>query len=222
MLSVLLVEDDLDLAATIIDYLELESISCDHAANGIAGMNLVHQNSYQLILLDINMPRMNGLTMCETLRTQGLDTPVLMLTARDKLDDKLAGFHAGADDYLIKPFEIEELLVRIIALSKRRSGQVKKLTLGILHLDLTLKTISVDDQSIQLTPILFKLLETLMRASPEPVSQQDLNAAVWGDEMPDSNSLRVHLHYLRKTLAKLTESSLIKTVPRFGFYIVGN
>ncbi|MGD9164747.1 MAG: response regulator, partial [Chromatiales bacterium] len=116
----MLVEDDFDLAATIIDYLEFESIVCDHAYNGTTGLSLAKEHDYNVILLDINIPGMNGFTLCETLRSGGYDTPVLMLTARDSLDDKLAGFNAGTDDYLVKPFEIEELLVRILALSKRR------------------------------------------------------------------------------------------------------
>jgi len=127
MLKLLLVEDDLDLAQTLIQYLELEDMVCDHASNGIAGLNLARAGHYDILLLDINLPRMNGLTLCQTLREQGDDTPVLMLTARDQLDDKLEGFRAGSDDYLVKPFELQELVARIRALSRRRSGEVRRL-----------------------------------------------------------------------------------------------
>ncbi len=113
MLNVLLVEDDFDLAETVIDYLAIEAINCDYASNGVAGLNLLTDKNYDVLLLDLNLPRLDGLTLCERLRSDGNDTPVLMLTARDQLDDKVAGFKAGTDDYLVKPFELRELVVRI-------------------------------------------------------------------------------------------------------------
>ena len=130
MTNVLLVEDDIDLASTIVDYLELETIQCDHASNGLLGLNLIERQPYQVIILDINMPKMDGLTLCALLRERGLDTPVLMLTARDSLNDKLQGFQVGSDDYLIKPFAMQELVARVQVLARRRSGEVKRLTLG--------------------------------------------------------------------------------------------
>ncbi|MGD8909935.1 MAG: response regulator transcription factor [Chromatiales bacterium] len=217
MIKVLLVEDDFDLAATIIDYLEFESIVCDHAYNGTTGLSLAKEHDYNVILLDINIPGMNGFTLCETLRSGGYDTPVLMLTARDSLDDKLAGFNAGTDDYLVKPFEIEELLVRILALSKRRSSQSRKLRVGRVELDITAKQARVENRELKLTPVTFRLLEALMRASPEPVSQRALIQAIWGEESPDSNALRVHIHHLRKALASCGIENMIETIPGFGF-----
>ncbi len=129
MLNLLLVEDDLDLATAVVDYLELESIQCDHAVNGVVGLNLIKRNTYQAIILDLNLPRMDGLAVCQHMRDLGDDTPVLMLTARDSLDDKLIGFESGADDYLVKPFAMEELIARVKVLSRRRSGQIKKRSL---------------------------------------------------------------------------------------------
>ncbi|MGD9168842.1 MAG: response regulator transcription factor, partial [Candidatus Thiodiazotropha sp.] len=216
MIKVLLVEDDFDLAATIIDYLEFESIDCDHAYNGTTGLNLAQAHDYNVLLLDINMPGMNGYTLCETLRNRGFDTPILMLTARDSLDDKLAGFNAGTDDYLVKPFEIEELLVRILALSKRKSAQTRKLCVGRVELDITAKQARVENKEVKLTPVTFRLLEAVMRASPEPVSQRALIQAIWGEEAPDSNALRVHIHHLRKSLAACGAENIIKTIPGFG------
>ena len=122
----LLVEDTLSLAETVIAFFELEGIDCDYAATGPQGLELALSNEYQTILLDINLPRMNGLEVCEALRHQGVDVPVLMLTARDTLEDKLAGFDAGTDDYLIKPFELSELAARVKALAKRRSAQAQR------------------------------------------------------------------------------------------------
>ena len=140
MFHVLLIEDDLDLAETVIDYLSLESIECDHASNGIAGLQFSQQHQYDVLLLDLNLPRMDGLTVCEKLREQGYDVPILMLTARDQLRDKITGFNAGTDDYLVKPFELDELVVRIQALARRRSGQVQRLQCDDLIMDLQAKT----------------------------------------------------------------------------------
>ncbi len=120
-IHVLVVEDNFDLAGTVIDYLEAAGVVCDHARDGQAGLNLARANRYDVILLDIMLPRINGRQVCRQLREAGLQTPVLMLTALDTLQDKLDGFDAGADDYLLKPFELPELLVRLQALSRRRS-----------------------------------------------------------------------------------------------------
>jgi len=218
-INVLLVEDDIDLAATVVDYLELEAISCDHAANGVHGLSLIEKNDYQVILLDLNIPRIDGLSVCKKLRENSNDTPILMLTARDTIADKYAGFDAGTDDYLVKPFEIDELLMRVKALSKRRSGQVSVLTVGALHLQLSDKNAVYGDQTLKLTPITFKLLEKFMRNVSKPVSRGDLMAAVWGDEHPDSNSLKVHIYNLRKQLEQVNARLSLDTVTGFGFVL---
>jgi DNA-binding response OmpR family regulator len=219
VLNVLLVEDDYDLADTVVDYLELESISCDFASNGMAGLHFIQENQYDVVLLDLNLPRLDGLTLCERVRASGNDTPVLMLTARDQLDDKLAGFAAGTDDYLVKPFELQELVVRIKALAKRRSGQAKLLSCGDLEMNLSARTVTRAGQGIKLSPIGWRLLETLLRASPEVVSKAKLVAAVWGDEPPDSDSLKVHLFHLRKAIDGPFARPLLHTVASHGFAI---
>ncbi|QFI37050.1 response regulator transcription factor [Moritella marina ATCC 15381] len=217
MLNLLLVEDDLDLATAVVDYLELEDIQCDHAMNGLAGLNMIIANDYQAIILDLNLPKMDGLTVCKNMREQGIDTPVLMLTARDSLDDKLVGFDSGADDYLIKPFAMEELIVRMQVLARRRSGQVKRLTLADLELDLQQKQAFRAGQLLKLSPTAWKILETLMRATPNPVSREKLMQAVWGDDQPDSNSLKVHIFNLRKQLDAGDVPALLHTIPGIGF-----
>jgi len=219
VLNVLLVEDDYDLAETVVDYLELESISCDFASNGMAGLHFIQENQYDVVLLDLNLPRLDGLTLCERVRASGNDTPVLMLTARDQLDDKLAGFAAGTDDYLVKPFELQELVVRIKALAKRRSGQAKLLSCGDLEMNLSARTVTRAGQGIKLSPIGWRLLENLLRASPEVVSKAKLVAAVWGDEPPDSDSLKVHLFHLRKAIDGPFARPLLHTVASHGFAI---
>ncbi|OBT15593.1 XRE family transcriptional regulator [Vibrio sp. UCD-FRSSP16_10] len=217
MLKLLLVEDDLDLAKAVIDYLELEDIQCDHAANGVAGFTLITQNPYDAVILDLNLPKMNGLEVCEKLRSLGIDVPVLMLTACDTLDDKLAGFSKGADDYLVKPFAMEELIVRAQALSRRRSGQVTQLKVEGVELDPQAQTVIRDGDELKLTPIAIKILKILMQESPNTVSREKLMKSVWGDDQPDSNSLKVHMHNLRKAIDTAEKSKLIHTIVGRGF-----
>ncbi len=214
---VLLVEDDLDLAATVVDYLDIEGIHCDHAANGIAGLQLISQHTYDVIILDVNMPRMDGLSMCKNIREQGLSTPILMLTARDTLEDKLAGFSVGSDDYMVKPFEMLELVARIQALAKRQSGQVEKISLYGLEVDFNLKTATRSQRSLQFSPTGWKILEILIRNAPNVVPRNQLSQTVWGDNVPDSNSLKVHLFKLRQQVDNGFEEKLIHTITGQGF-----
>jgi DNA-binding response OmpR family regulator len=217
MLRVLLVEDDLDLAQTVMQYLELDQIQCDHASNGVAGLNLMRSNQYQVLLLDLNLPRMDGIRVCQELRQQGNDTPILMLTARDQLADKVEGFDAGTDDYLVKPFELQELVVRTQALARRRSGQSKLLTCGALSMNLSEKKVQRDGIELKLSPTGWKLLEALLRASPDVVTREQLEQFVWGDDLPDSNSLKVHLFHLRKAIDTPFATPLLHTIPGQGF-----
>ncbi|MDU0353811.1 response regulator transcription factor [Paraglaciecola aquimarina] len=219
MMNILLVEDDIDLATTIVDYLDIESIQCDHASNGLMGLNLVENNHYQMIILDVNMPKMDGLTLCNTLREQGMDIPILMLTARDSLENKLQGFEAGSDDYLVKPFAMQELVARVQVLANRRSGQAKRIVLGDLAIDLTQKIALVKQTQLKLSPIAFKLLAVLVRAAPQTLSRQQIMQLVWGDEQPDSNSLKVHIYHLRKQLEGATTNVQLATVASAGFAI---
>ena len=227
-LQLLLVEDDIDLATAVIDYFELEKIKCDHAANGLSGFNLIKSNSYDVVILDLNMPKMNGLEVCETLRSQGIDVPILMLTAKDTLDDKLQGFSKGADDYLVKPFAMEELIARVQVLSRRRSGEAKKLSVCGLELDSHQQIITRHSTPLKLSPTNFKILETLMLASPNPVSREKLIQSVWGDQQSDSNSLKVHMFNLRKAIDSQTKNmsddktshqKLVHTLVGYGFVL---
>ena len=219
MLRALLIEDDRDLAASVADYLELNQISVDHAYNGKAGLTLATDNQYDVLLLDLMLPRMDGLTVCQTLRQSGVDTPVLMLTARDTLDDKEAGFESGADDYLVKPFAIKELVMRARALSRRRSGEVRRLEIADLVMELDTKEVTRAGQLLKLSPSSWKLLEVLMRASPSVVSPQQLEQVLWGDDAPDSNGLRVLIFNLRKRVDKPFKTALIHTISGQGVVI---
>jgi DNA-binding response OmpR family regulator len=216
----LLVEDNVSLAQTVIAYFDLEGIDCDYASTGSQGLELALSNDYQAILLDINLPRMNGLEVCEILRNRGVEIPVLMLTARDSLTDKLAGFDAGTDDYLVKPFELIELAARVKALAKRRSLLAQQLEVGPLQMDLSLKTACRHGQTLTLTPTCWTLLEILMRESPNVVSREKLQNAIWrGSDLPDSNVLKVHLYKLRQQVDKPFSTKLIQTVSGHGFAI---
>jgi len=218
--NTLLVEDNVSLAQTVIAYFDLEGIDCDYASNGSQGLELALLNDYQVILLDINLPQINGLEVCEMIRKQGVDIPVMMLTARDSLEDKLAGFDAGTDDYLVKPFELRELVARVKALFNRRSLHSMKLEVGPLVMDLSLKTICREGQKLKLTPTCWKLLEILMRGSPNVVSREKMQNAIWTEpDLPDSDVLKVHLYKLRQQVDKPFSIKLIQTVSSHGVVI---
>ncbi len=217
MTSVLIIEDDLDLATTIVEYLELEGMQCDHASNGAVGLELAKQHYFDVILLDINLPRLDGLNVCKCLRESGSDQPILMMTARDQLDDKVDGFQVGADDYLVKPFALKELSVRIHALARRRSSQSKLLQYAGVEMNLSEHSVKRDGQRVKLSPTAWRLLETLLRHAPDVVSKQMLEQAVWGESVPDSNSLKVHLFNLRKVIDAPYPTTLIQTVSGHGF-----
>lgn len=218
--NTLLVEDNVSLAQTVIEYFDLEGINCDYASNGSQGIELALLNDYQVILLDINLPRINGLEVCEMIRKQGVDIPVMMLTARDSLEDKLAGFDAGTDDYLVKPFELSELVARVKALFNRRSLHSMKLEVGPLVMDLSLKTVCREGQKLKLTPTCWKLLEILMRESPNLVSREKMQNTIWNEpDLPESDVLKVHLYKLRQQVDKPFSIKLIQTVSSHGVAI---
>lgn len=218
-ITVLLVEDDIDLAETVTQFLELEGINVHHAFNGEAGINLAQTGQYDVLLLDVMLPRMDGLSVCSCLRRNGFEPPILMLTARDSLDDKLAGFQAGTDDYLVKPFELAELVARIRVLAKRRSGEMRKLQLGELRMDLDSKQAWRGEVQLKLTPSCWDLLECLLRHANTVVNRATLETVLWGDNPPESNTLKVHIHKLRQQVDRPASFPMIQTVPGQGFIL---
>ncbi|EAR10803.1 response regulator transcription factor [Reinekea blandensis] len=218
----LLIADDPTLATTLSDRLERDDILCDYAPTRIKALDLVAEQRCHVILLDLDPTPTGGLNLLRKLRRQGIDTPVLLLSKRGSLNDKITGFNAGADDFLVKPVDIEEVFLRVRALAARRSIISHQLSAGPLKLDAQRRTCVLNRAPVSLTPITFRLLETLLRDSPNPVSQQQLTRAVWGDDLPDSNKLRVHMHRLRQSLKPQGGESLIKTVPGFGFAVDAN
>lgn len=218
--SILLIEDHQDIAEMVYAYLERRGYELDYAADGVTGLHLAVTNSYDVIVLDLMLPGMDGIELCRKLREEAKrDTPLLMLTARDTLGDKVAGLDAGADDYLVKPFEIQELEARIRALVRRHRGQIspEALRVGDLTLDTGTLVVERGDQVLHLTPICLKILMVLMRASPRVVSRRDIEREVWGDILPDSDTLRSHLYNLRKIIDKPFDKPLLHTVQSAGY-----
>jgi DNA-binding response OmpR family regulator len=218
-MRILIVDDNPDIAGNIGDYLELQGHIVDFAGDGVMGLNLATENTFDAIILDINLPRMNGFEVCRQLRAEHqLDTPVLMLTARDSLADKTMGFELGAWDYLVKPFELKELLMRLDALRLRQTpNRGRVLTVGELRLNLDQWQAVREDRVLDLHRASLKILEMLMRASPNAVARQDIEFFLWGDQPPSSDPLRSHMYELRRELDKPFEFKMLKTMRGIGF-----
>ena len=213
---VLLVEDDLDLSALVAEFLEDESIECDLAYNGVMGLELIKVNRYDVIIMDVMMPRMDGLTLCTKIRELGISIPCLMLTARDTLEDKLSGFDKGADDYMVKPFDLPELVARLKVLVRRNSNSSALLQVADLTLNVTTHEAHRNGRLLTLSPIEWKLLEMLMRQSPKVVSRDQLESFVWPDDSPSKDALKTQIYRLRQLLDTPDESPLIHTVRGAG------
>ncbi|AGI23035.1 response regulator transcription factor [Pseudomonas sp. MT3] len=218
-MRILLVEDNRDILANMADYLGLKGYTVDCAQDGLSGLHLAATSHYDLIVLDVMLPGLDGFTLCRRLREDARrDTPVIMLTARDQLDDRLQGFRSGADDYLLKPFALSELAARIEAVLRRsQGGGRRELQVGDLSYNLDTLEVIRSGKPLKLNPIGLKLLAVLMQKSPHVVRRDVLEEAVWGDDCPDSDSLRSHVHQLRQVIDKPFDSSLLHTVHGVGY-----
>ena len=219
---ILLVEDNRSLSEMVGEYLESKGFGVDYAGDGVDGLRLATENSYDVIVLDLMLPRLDGIEVCRRLRSESKkSTPVLMLTARDTLADKVTGLDAGADDYLVKPFAIQELEARVRALIRRDRRQVSAEVLKIADLVLDTASLRVTraGSDLQLSPIGLRLLTILMRESPRVVTRRDIEREIWGDGLPDSDTLRSHLYNLRKAIDRPFEKQLLHTVQTAGYRI---
>lgn len=220
-LSILIIEDNAQLAANIFDYLEACGHSLDAAPDGVSGLNLAATKEYDAIVLDWNLPRMNGLTVLRRLRTDENKTvPVIMLTARDQLADKIDGFESGVDDYLVKPVALPELEIRLRSLVARvRQAIAPSHVLTVADLSFDLRTLQVTrgGRQVQLSRISRALLELLMRESPKVVARQRLEHVAWGDETPQIDLLRSHMYVLRRAIDQGSERKLLHTVSGVGY-----
>ncbi|GAA0552321.1 MULTISPECIES: response regulator transcription factor [Rheinheimera] len=217
----LVVEDNRDICDNIAGYLEKHSYVLDFAYDGISAMYLAVTQPFDVIVLDLMLPGMDGLSFCHKLRTEAkVETPVLMLTARDTLDDKLKGFAAGADDYLIKPFALQELHARLQALYKRSHGKTDNL-LSVADLTLNKSTLQVHraGRRVEVNPACLKLLQRLMEQAPSVVMRDELETLLWADERPDGDALRSHMYKLRQAIDRPFDRPLIHTVHRIGYRI---
>lgn len=222
-MRVLIIEDNHDIVANLYAYLEPLGYTLDCARNGEAGLTAAARGHYDAIVLDVMLPGLDGLALCRRLRGQlRQTTPVLMLTARDTIQDKISGFESGADDYLVKPFSMAELNVRLRALVRRARDAHVHAVLSFVDLSFDTQTMTAKraSQRIELTPTGYKLLAALMQSAPKIVTRETLEYAVWGDEPPDSDALRTHIHALRQAIDKPFAQPLLKTVQGVGYRLV--
>lgn len=221
-MRVLVVEDNADIATNIGDFLADRGHTVDFAADGLTGLHLAVTQEFDVLVLDLMLPGLDGMELCKKLRTEARKhTPILMLTARDSLHHKLAGFETGADDYMTKPFALQELEARLLVLVRRSKPQPPRiLVAGELSFNLDTLVVTRRDKQIQLNPIALKLLQCLMEASPSVVTRAELEQRVWGEELPDSDSLRVHIHSLRAAIDKPFDTALLQTRHGIGYRLV--
>jgi len=224
-MNVLIIEDNLDIIANLFGFLEPLGYTLDVARSGNAGLVLAIRNHYDVIILDLSLPGMDGVEVCRHLRNDHHNpVPILMLTARDTEHDKVTGFRAGADDYLVKPYSLLELDARLKALVRRmRSEQVQHvLAFGDIRVDIRTATATRAGTNLALTPTGYKILLALLRCAPLMASRETLEREVWGDNPPDSDSLRTHIHALRQALDKPFDRPMLVTRPGFGYRLASD
>ncbi len=219
-MRILIIEDDATIAANLYDFLESRGHSIDAAADGVTGLHLAVTQAFDAIVLDLGLPGMDGLALTRKLREEAhIETPILMLTARDTLDDKLEGFARGADDYLIKPFSLKEVEARLHALHKRSSGRVttRLLEAGTLTLDPKTMAVRFAGNEVKLPPKCLRILELLMREPGRVVGREEIERLVWGEAQETSDTLRSHLHMLRRALTAAGGSDPVETLHGIGY-----
>jgi two-component system copper resistance phosphate regulon response regulator CusR len=223
MVKILLIEDEPKTVQSLKQGLEENNYAVEVAYDGLMGYQLATRNTYQLIISDIIIPGLNGLELCRKLRIEGVQTPVLMLTALSTTDDKIEGFDAGADDYLAKPFDFKEFLARVKALIKRSNQtmiEAQVLKFADLELDLSSKIVSRSGQKINLTAKEFQLMEYFLRNQEKVISKAEIAENIW--EVEDENSsnlIEVYVNYLRKKVDKGFSSKLIHTQFGMGYIL---
>ncbi len=218
-MKILIVDDNHNVSETIADYLELEGMIIDCAFHGEAAIKLIEENHYDVIIMDIMMPKLDGISTVQKLRQDKLcGTPILFLTAKDTLDDKIAAFKAGGDDYLMKPFAMEELSLRVHALANRGPRQdIGTLKFADICLDARTGKVTRKDKEIKLSRMQAKILKLLLQRAPAAVSRAEVIDSVWGDEPPGSDALRSHIYGLRTALDKGFEESRLETIHGQGY-----
>ena len=205
MPTILIVEDNEDIRLNLVEYLESKNYQTDNTDDGLKALALTIVNKYDLIVLDIMLPGMDGLRLCRELRSRGNTTPIIILSAKDSTDDRIMGLSEGADDYIVKPFSLAELLLRIQAVLRRSSTPEEK----VLQVD----------TELELNPTAFRILAFLMQKSPEVVSREEIEDEIWGFQRVAGDNLRAHIYQIRKIVDKPFEEPLIETRHGFGWAV---
>lgn len=222
-IKILLLEDDQVLAKEINDFLFKKGIICDNVFDGDIFFKQLKKNNYDIFLLDINVPKINGLDVCRKIRELDKTTPVLMLTAFGEIDDKIEAFRLGADDYLVKPFHLEELFIRIVALYRRKVNPQsinETIEIADLKIDLDEKRVTRNEVSVNLTPKEFKLLTILAKAKGMVLSKQQIADELWDYHIETSqNTIEVYINFLRNKIDKPFDEKLLHTKVGFGYYL---
>ena len=221
-MTILIVDDDIELLDQLRNALERKRYRIEIAENGEKALDKVFSNSYDLVLLDIMLPRLDGLSVLKEIRQAGLNTPVLMLTARGDVEDRVKGLDYGADDYLSKPFSMAELMARIRAMLRRDGKRDPVLTAGTVTLDTISRRVTQNDKPLELTAKEFSILEFLLHNKGSAVSRFNMAEHVWGDDFDPfsmSNFIDVHIKNLRKKIKSHQEVEIIRTIRGIGFII---
>ncbi|MGL4996456.1 MAG: response regulator transcription factor [Deefgea sp.] len=215
---ILLLEDDADIAANVYDYLTARGYQVDAALNGAIALHLLGQHTFDVLMIDIGLPGISGLEVAHRVRNQlQLTTPILMLTARDTLDDKVAGFGVGADDYLVKPYALKEVELRIQALLKRSQNVVAELRCGELRFTASTGEATWHGEPLNLPPKAMQLLIALLKQQGQLLSREALEIAVWGEAQDNSDTLRFQLSQLRRALTLPDGRCPLQTVHGRGY-----
>jgi DNA-binding response OmpR family regulator len=222
-MHILIVEDNPDIIANLYGFLEPLGYTLDVARSGTAGLARATTEAYDAIVLDLSLPGLDGLDVCRRLRKDyRLGTPVLMLTARDTVQNKLTGFDAGADDYLVKPYSLLELDARLKALVRRAKQEHVESVLAFSELELDTGTgrAARAGRDLNLTPTGLKILTVLLREAPRLVRRDLVEREIWNENPPDSDALRTHIHALRQSLDKSFDWPMLRTIPGTGYQLV--
>ena len=224
-MRLLLIEDHLDIAANISEYFEARGIHIEHEAEGIAGLQKALAEPFDAIVLDLMLPGLDGLALCRQLRQAGRTrVPVLMLTAKDLLEDKIEGFEAGADDYLVKPFSLIELEARLKALMRRANVPQAPRVVSVADLTFDVDTLEAQrgGEPVKLNPTTRRLLMLLIQNTHRVVTRAELERELWGDQPPQGDFLRAHMHALRAAIDKNFSLKLLHTIHGTGYRLTAD
>lgn len=219
-MRLLLVEDDKDLSKALSKILTYNKYDVDTAYDGVEALNMILSNDYNAVVLDIMIPKLNGIDVLKQARTAGVSTPIILLTAKSQMDDKIEGLDAGADDYITKPFESKELLARLRAVTRRIKSEVSTLSFGNCSLDFNTFELCAKER-LRLTNKEYKLMELLMINQNMILSSQKIFETIWGvDEMVEINVVWVFISMLRKKIEQVGANCYIKAVKGVGYQLV--